>query len=302
MQLSIPDFKSVKAPLSISDEWKAIFEQLNKREITSENFAQSPIVFFADNGISNSHFSLNGGNYTSSFAILASDGQLHAHANLVACDIAIARYFPELARVLDLKVASGSKNFLESEALEPARLKKALNCGQELLNNIKSQVVYLKAIGAGNELAAECLIKSLWNINGQVELINSGQLEFNSKFVKLETHFNHPFSYLEKFGGYETAAMVGLILKSIEAGKLILLEGASALAAMSIVIRMFPEAIDFFQVVSIENSTILRAFCELHGIKPLFNLPPVNPKLFYLDATESLLKSVLKEETSAGTY
>jgi hypothetical protein len=299
MQLSIPVFEPVNAPLSIADEWKSIFKQLAKREIGLENLALKTIVFLADNGISNSHYSLNGGNYTSSFAILASDRQLHTHPNLFACDVAIGRYFPDLGQVIDLKVASGSKNFLENEALEPARLKNAIEKGQGLIEKVDSKIVYLNAIGAGNELAAECLIKSLWNINGQVELVKSDQLEFNSKFAKLETDFNHPFSYLEKFGGYETAAMVGFMFQAIEQGKLILIDGAAALAAMSIVIKMFPKAIDFFQIVAIENSTVLRQFCMLHNLRPLFSLPAAHQRLFYLDATESILKSILQEGASA---
>lgn len=293
MQLSIPVFEPANAPLSISDEWKSIFEQLSRREIGMENFALTPIVFLADNGISNSHYSLNGGNYTSSYAILASNGQLHTHHNLLTCDVAIRRYFPELGKVIDLKVASGSKNFLEHEALEPARLKNAIEKGQGLIEKVDSKIVYLNAIGAGNELAAECLIKSLWNLNGQIEQVKSDQLEFNSKFAKIETDFNHPFSYLEKFGGYETAAMIGFMFQAIEKGKLILIDGASALAATSILIKMFPKAIDFFQVVSIENSSIIKAFCEFHGLNPLFNLPAANPNLFYLTPTESLLMSIL---------
>jgi hypothetical protein len=299
MQLSIPVFEQVEVPLSISEHWKSIYKKLGQRGISADNFETTPICFLADNGISNSHYSINGGNYTSSFAILASDGQLHSHHNLIACDIAIGRYFPELGQVIDLKVASGCKNFLENEALEPARLKNAIEKGQSLIEKVNSKIVYLNAIGAGNELAAESLIKSLWNINGQVELVKSDQLEFNSKFAKLETDFNHPFSYLEKFGGYETATMIGFMFQAIEKGKLILIDGAAALAAMSIVIKMFPKAIDFFQIVAIENSSVLRQFCMLHNLRPLFSLPVAHPRLFYLDATESILKSIVQEGFSA---
>lgn len=289
MQLNIPELESIKIPTTISDEWHTLYRRI-KAHCSTEI---TPVVLFADHGLSTSKFSLTTSNYTSNFAIEASDGVFYKNDNLLAADIAIGRYFQELGFVKNCKVASGTHNLFEYNALEPNRLTNALEKGSSLANEINTDFIYLKGVGAGSDLASELLIKSLYKIQAPVNLCNqSHKVAVNDAFVNLKTDGEHPYHYLEKFGGYETAAFVGLIFNSIEQGKFILIEGESALAAASICIKMFPKTINFIQPIAYNKSKVLDDFCQMAGLNKVFNLPPAGPKLFYLESTKNLMKNL----------
>ncbi len=295
MQLQITEEKKVQAPPYLNEFWKSFYSALLQNDSTEI----TPVVFFADHGVSNSIYATSTVNYTSNFAIQASDNSFHSNQNLITADIATGRYFQELGNVLNLKIASSTHNFIEQDALEPKRLTDSINKGASIIELIKTPIIYLKGVGANNEIAAECLLKSIWNLKSDLSLFNSKSKDLNKVFESLKPASEHPFSHLEKFGGYETAAFLGLIFAAIERGKFILIDGESALAAMAICLKMYPTTKRFFQIVYHSESSVFAEFCENHNLKALFTINEPTPNLFYLEPTIAIIDQIINLNTSA---
>lgn len=144
--------------------------------------------------------------------------------NLYFVDVSVDRYFPDLERVIcDKKVARKSGNPLKSEALEPMRMTRAIQLGEGFFTpDNSSGPLILSSQGAGLNFVGNHLLKEL---------------------QKLNTNNNHADIMLavQQYGSYELACSIGFILSAINRKELIILEGATSIAAGLAFSLMAPE-------------------------------------------------------------
>lgn len=295
MQIELPVFEDVKLPVEFPKHWARLASELIVRKTQKANSHIQPIVFLADNAISNEGYTNTNFAYTAAMAILASENNLINHGYPIVADISISRYFQELSGVLNLKVSNGTKNFLYEDALEPARLTNAINSGMACAKDVKAPLIQICAIGSGLDLAAEVLLKQLYCINANVSNIQGSNPSFELKIDSINIDNSHPFNYLARFGGYDTAAIIGTILQAAQDGKFIFIEGWSALAAYAICLKMFPDINRFVQIASNLNGDVAQSFYESNAIKTIFQNPPMHQRAFYLAPLQALVNEVLKE-------
>lgn len=187
----------------------------------------------------------------------------------VLIDIGVDRYWAELRLVEDRKISRGTHNFLLRPSLEPQRLEKAVGLGHKLVMQSPESPMYISAISAGNDLSAECLIKSLYDLLGLVTSANH-PIEFAASLSKLSFEGTHPFDYLERFGGYEMAAIVGIILTAQQKGAQVFLDGWSALGALAIAYKLNKGVLSNCAVVHSPNNEICTQLLSKLEIAPLF--------------------------------
>ena len=188
-------------------------------------------------------------------------------------DIGVDRYWAELPNIEDRKIARGSHNFLLGAALEPQRLEKAIHVGYEIFDQSGKNPLYVSAMSAGNDLSTETLIKNLYEIPGIVSSANS-PIEFMGSLSKLDFSGDHPFDYLEQFGGYEMATIVGMILAAHKKSGILFLEGWSALAALAVAYKLNNKVVDNCRLVHCPESEICRSYVQANGPNPIFeNIP-----------------------------
>ncbi|MBI1183609.1 hypothetical protein GC194_05030 [bacterium] len=279
--------------------WNQIYQQLRLRNITAESLVFQSFMLFGDQGIANSEYSLKPKNYTLDLVLKADSGQLFTTNQEVYCfDISVDRYFESLDLVETIKIGR-AQNFLLGNALEPHRLLAAIDKGKELVSPLHNSPIYLTDAGAGNDLCCEALIKSLYSCTASLaHVVAANKATLNKNYDRIAIDDPHPFSHLERFGGYETATLVGMLVAGIEQGNLMFVEGWSAIAAAAVVLKMFPQAAPHIVFVAIEQHGVLAEFVNQLAINSIFSHMAPTENAFYLQATEGLLRQIL----ASGSY
>lgn len=244
------------------------------------------MVLFADHGVAETIYSQKHKSYTAAMAVEASEGLLpfqtsQQHVDRTMIDIGVDRYWASLSGIEDRKVGRGCHNFLTRNALEPQRLEKAIGIGYGLFEQNKDQLVYVSAIAAGSDLSAEALLKSIYSLKGgfSTALDNDG---FSKAFERLSIEATHPFDYLERFGGYEMAAMVGMVLAAQRMEGSIILEGWSAIGALAVAFQLNPQVLRHCQITHQPKSSFVHQFFEKAQVQPLFRQEPTFDDGYFL--------------------
>jgi len=233
------------------------------------------IVLLADHGIADTAYSRKSKNYTFAQTIAASEGSYGdlegAETEPLFHDVAVDRYWPQLDKVLNFKVARGSNNFLNGNALEPQRLLEAVNYGAAIVHELEENtLLYLCDLGAGNDIAAEALLSSLGYDTGVFDTVNPSELiDFRVKLGKVNIDPSHPFNYLERFGGYDTAVSFGILHKALEKGMLTIVDGWAAFAAFALSLKFQPSNRDHALLGSSFIGSTADAFIQQCGLKAL---------------------------------
>lgn len=254
---------------------------------TSLSTTLNHVVLFADHGIADTEFSKKHKAYTAAMAVDGSEGLLPFQEpsdvlQQVLIDIGVDRYWAELRLVEDRKISRGTHNFLLRPSLEPQRLEKAVRLGHHLMIQSPESPMYISAISAGNDLSAECLIKSLYDLSGLVTSANQ-PIEFAASLSKLNFEGTHPFDFLERFGGYEIAAIVGVILTAQQKGTKVFLDGWSAIGALAIAYKLNEGVLSNCVVVYSPNNEICAQFLSKLEIAPLFTEEPPYEGGFFVE-------------------
>lgn len=234
------------------------------------------LVVLADHGIADTLYSRKSKTYTFAQTIASSEGAIewleHAKVPPIYYDISVDRYWPMLEGVVNQKIARGTTNFLKKNALEPQRLMQALSFGAGLVEDLAPEsVLYLCDLGAGNDIACEALLQSVWNTKGSFASVNASELlDFTLKYSALETvDPSHPLNYLERFGGYDTAVYFGVLHRARERGLLVVVDGWAALAAFALSLRFQPDTGQHALMGSSFSGSIAANFFAAEGIEPL---------------------------------
>ncbi len=145
--------------------------------------------------------------------------------------------------VLARKIAHGTRNCRVAQAMTLDQVSAAIRAGMEIADALPGNALGCAGLGVGSQQAAALVISRLTGLPLR-ELINAGPdmdgLELEHAMVVLQAaqtrHGNveDPVEVLAAFGGFETAMMVGALLKAAEKRHLLLIDGMAACAALII--------------------------------------------------------------------
>jgi nicotinate-nucleotide--dimethylbenzimidazole phosphoribosyltransferase len=182
-----------------------------------------------------------------------------AHANGVAVDVidvGVAHDFDRTLAIHPRKIAAGTANMLETNAMSEAQMQAALQVGRDIaLAAISdgSNVLALGEMGIGNTSSASLLMASLCQIPlsecvGRGTGLDDAALE--RKRAVLQTVLERRSGLqamtidaalaLQRFGGFEIAAIVGAMIAAAQQRALVVVDGFIVSAAALVALKMQP--------------------------------------------------------------
>ncbi len=221
---------------------------LRELQCRAKNYAV--ILYAGDNGVS--------WEGTSRYAPMHSGSIVSAHLERLAptaffldrigrpefiADVGLYEHIDHPA-LIDCKVTSGSRNFLYGDALTPDQVEEALASAPKLWEHIdgsRFDIIGIGEIGIGDTLCAAAIASVLTGNNpGYVTGCGSSddkvigqKIDIIDKAIAQRCPEINIIDLLSRFGGLEIAGLTGFILKAVEQGVPVMLDGyVTAVAAL----------------------------------------------------------------------
>jgi len=221
---------------------------------------------------------LNGG-----AAINALSRQANAEVQVV--DVGVAADLPKNKKLISAKVAKGTKNFKVEAAMSEKECQKAIEIGLKLADQAKKDKIHWVALGEmgiGNTTSAAALMAALLpcaveDVTGFGTGINREQWLNKCRVIgeALKLHqpnLDKPLEALRRLGGFEIAALTGVILGCAKNRIPVVVDGFITSSAFLVAYRLNELVKDcaFFSHLSEEPGHA--KFYEMLGVQPLLHL------------------------------
>lgn len=175
---------------------------------------------------------------------------------LQVVDCGLADEMNAQPRLLQRKIAHGTRHARLGVAMSPGQVQAALRVGMEAADAAKGNVMALAGIGQGGAESAALLLSRL-NDQRLDELLPRATpaplRELLAQALDRHGSASDPMDLLGALGGYEIAAMVGAILVGASKRHLLLIDGIAACAALRVAASIAPPVTDY------------AVFCRSHG-------------------------------------
>ncbi len=174
-------------------------------------------------------------------------------------DVGTAHPPGDLPKVVDNRIAAGTKNFCEQAAMTPAELQQALEAGREAVRRGLQPTLHLfigGEMGIANTTSASAVACALLNKKGS-ELAGPGtgldQKGVQHKAVVIDRALalhqlksDQPLEILQCLGGFEIAALCGAYITCAQLAIPVLVDGFIATVAALLAVRINPSVADWF--------------------------------------------------------
>lgn len=168
---------------------------------------------------------------------------------LTVVDCGVRHDFAPRPGLLIRKVAAGTADALETQAMTPAQCHQALSQGAALLKDLPGNALLLGEMGIGNTSAASLLMSRLLGLDivdctGAGTGLDAPALQRKIGVLRevLARHAQAltPLDALAAFGGFEIATMVGAVLQAAAERRVVLVDGFIATAAVLVASALQP--------------------------------------------------------------
>ncbi len=247
------------------------------------------IIFAADHGIAHEGVSAYPQEVTFQMVMnfLQSGAAINVFAaqngiDLKVVDAGVNFDFPANEKLIDLKIAKGTKNFLAEKAMSETQIMECIIAPHYTVKKLHEEgcnIIGFGEMGIGNTSAATMLMSNFCNLPieqcvGRGTGLNDEQLNKKIEILKAAKEFHgeitDPMQALQAFGGFEIAQMCYAMQKAYDYKMIILVDGFIASAAFLVAYKINPDIL--------KNAI----FCHLsdeHGHKNLLNYLGVEPLL-----------------------
>lgn len=181
-----------------------------------------------------------------------------AGAEVQVVDVGVAADLPKNKNLVSKKIAKGTKNFKTEPAMTETQCEKALQTGLDLADQaLKDNVkwVVLGEMGIGNTTSAAALMAGLLpcaieDVTGYGTGINRAQWLTKCRVIQEGLHLHKPqigkpLEALQRLGGFEIAALTGVVLGCAKNRIPIVVDGFITSAAFLVAYRLTPKVLDF---------------------------------------------------------
>jgi nicotinate-nucleotide--dimethylbenzimidazole phosphoribosyltransferase len=187
-------------------------------------------------------------------------------------------------KLIDAKIAKGTRNFLSCTAMTYEECELALQAGaNQVLRQFEGgcNCIGFGEMGIGNTSSAALLMHRLADLPlaecvGRGTGLNDQQLQ--NKLAVLHQALTYhkdvvsPLAVLTTFGGFEIAMMVGAYLKAAELGMLILVDGFIASSALLVAYKLHPHVLDYCVFSHVSSEQGHQALLHHFKAKALLNM------------------------------
>ena len=171
---------------------------------------------------------------------------------LTVVDCGVRHDFAPRAGLLIAKVAHGTADALEGQAMTPAQRDQALANGAALVRGLKGNALLLGEMGIGNTSAASLLMSRLLGLD-IVDCTGAGtgldaeavqrKIGVLGQVLARHSHAADPLTALAAFGGYEIATMVGAVFQAAAERRVIVVDGFIASSAVLVASKLEPNVL-----------------------------------------------------------
>lgn len=203
--------------------------------------------------------------------------------NIEIVDAGVNHTFEENLPIRNLKIASGTQNFLMDPAMSLLQLIEALQGGANLVNEIflkGCNTIAFGEMGIGNTSSAAVIMSKIIGIPieecaGKGTGLNDDGL--THKINILRQAFNHhqtetAESILQTYGGFEIAMICSGILQAAQNKMLIVIDGFIVTAALLVAHKMYPQVLDYCVFAHQSDENGHKAMLDYLNVEPLLKL------------------------------
>jgi nicotinate-nucleotide--dimethylbenzimidazole phosphoribosyltransferase len=268
------------------------------------------VVFAADHGLAVDGIHAGPGCQTDDLVcqILANQHPISTLARLQGLalsvvDCGVASKLPAHERLVQRKIAHGTRNARVGNAMSLEQAHAAIRAGMEIGDNLRGNLVACAGLGVGSHESAALVLSRLTDTPVR-ELVNSGprmnpELLAHLMNVVQGAQGRHrdvtdAVEVLAAFGGFETAMMVGTMLVSASKRHLIMVDGIAACAALLVATRIAESVFDYCVFSRSQTHHGLDRALALFGANALLSL-----NLDAIDGTGSCLSWPLISSAAA---
>jgi nicotinate-nucleotide--dimethylbenzimidazole phosphoribosyltransferase len=217
------------------------------------------------------------------------DGSLPAAAlarlhgiGLTVLDVGLADTLTALPGLLARKIAFGTRHARMGPAMTRDQALTALRIGSELSQALPGNVLLCAGLGVGATESAALVLARLTDTPiddlvpaapARISPARSTRLLASAQGV-LARHpqVRDPVDVLAAMGGFESAALAGLMITAAQARRVIVVDGLPALAALLVASRLAPPVVDYCVFVRSQGSRALDAALSLFRAAPVIEL------------------------------
>lgn len=156
--------------------------------------------------------------------------------------------------LISVKVMRGTRNSLETTAMNAEECTQAITCGMGLVREAAGNLLIVGEMGIGNTSAASLLLSKLGKLP-IAECIGCGtgldtaglahKEEVLSQVLHKHRNLKSPIEVLAAMGGLEIAMMVGALLQAASQRRILLIDGFIASSALLVAEQLQPGVKDF---------------------------------------------------------
>lgn len=180
--------------------------------------------------------------------------------NLKIVDAGVNFDFSNTPNLINAKISMGTKNFLNSPAMDKVQCENALSKGALIVKEQGEKgcnIIGFGEMGIGNTSSASIIMSILCNISiencvGRGTGLDNTNLKRKTQILKqaIEKHIpniekSNPLSVLSTFGGFEIAMICGGILQAAELNMIILIDGFIVTSALLVASKINPSVLDY---------------------------------------------------------
>lgn len=174
--------------------------------------------------------------------------------SMTVIDCGVSSRLPAHDRMLQRKIAHGTRNSRIGPAMSLENAHAAMRAGMEIGDSLPGNVVACAGLGVGAHESAALVLSRLCDLRLR-DLLTSGP-KMNPELLthllgllqavqQRHREVRDPVEVMAAFGGFEMAVMVGVMLVAASKRQVVLVDGMAACAALLVASRIAPAVTDY---------------------------------------------------------
>ncbi len=248
------------------------------------------VVMCADNGVTAEKITQSDSSVTAACANAIADGTSNINqlakvfdASVTAVDIGVNRDLNS-NKILDRKIAYGTKNIALGAAMTKEQAEKSICVGIDIMRDLKKegvQIVVTGEMGIGNTTTSAAIASVLLDVSpklvtGRGAGLDSAGLKRKISVIEKAIAVNNPdtndpIELISKLGGFDIGGMTGLFLGGSIYGIPVVIDGVISAVSALLAYKINPLSAEYMLASHVSSEPAGKMLLEGIGLKPIIN-------------------------------
>lgn len=250
--------------------------------------SRAVVVMCADNGVISEGVSQSDSSVTAICVNAIANGTSNINvlsdafgARVIAVDMGIKETSVN-PRLVDKRIAGGTRNIADGAAMTPEQAEKAICAGMDIVGELKKEnikIIVTGEMGIGNTTVASALASILLSlpprrVTGRGAGLDSAAFERKISVIERAVRVNNPdksrpIELLSRLGGFDIAGIVGLFLGGAFYRVPVVIDGVISAVAAVIAGRINPISVEYMLPSHVSAEPAGKLLLESLALKPL---------------------------------